>query len=668
MSRSVIFSAPFPPPGDGTNTALRPRKNNIAIFQRDVSSDLNQTALTTQSFLLGPTFPPTTTPSLSPTPSSISSPSSSTFQQSSGSLLSSRSSQSASISVPQTSSQGSFASSPTSSLGFFSLSTAPGSLSHSDNYSTSLLLTMSSVHSDPTPSTSSSFDTPLLETPTSSSSSLTLSSLPTLSLSFSSPTLSSLTLSSLASPTLPPSSSSWSSLSSSDPSELTMSSNTTLLEPLLLSTPLLSTLESSSLTLPSSSSEPTFESSSETSLFVPSSEPSSSWEPPLSSDPTSSSSFFASSTYSEEPSSSEEPSTSWSESSSFFPSSTSETTTESTSLSSSSLSSSSSESSSEFSLSSSLSSSLSLSLSSSLSSSETTSEPESSSSSSSATSSELHSITLFTSDSSEYAGYYSTVSVLPDTTITTLVAVPTSADNSDSGGGTSQRNAKLIGGLVGSIGGTILIGSLVVLFLFLKKRRSRVTNHSPDFADDTSGDSNEKSGFKKLFGIGAGGAAGAATVDSYNDLEKHLESRAAVSDPFLGGGVGGHNNAAHDTSDDFAYRGVSNSNNLDSIFHGSGTATGGNSNDGTGGLNLSSASNRGPGHSRMNSDVNRMDTMPEHSYDYDQKYALMGATHVRERLSEFEDEDLFFQAHNHAPLLEGENHSNNSRLRFFEEI
>lgn len=284
------------------------------------------------------------------------------------------------------------------------------------------------------------------------------------------------------------------------------------------------------------------------------------------------------------------------------------------------------------------------------------------------TSSALHSITLFTSESSEYAGYYSTVSVLPDTTITSLVAVPTSADNSGSGGGTSQRNAKFIGGLVGSIGGTILIGSLVVLFLFLKKRRSRVTNHSPDFADDTSGDSNEKSGFKKLFGIGAGGAAGAATVDSYNDLEKHLESRAALSDPFLGGGVGGHNNAAHDTSDDFAYRGVSNSNNLDSIFHGSGTATGGNSNDGTGGLNLSSASNRGPGHSRMNSDVNRMDTMPEDSYDYDQKYALMGSTHVREQLSEFEDDDMFFQAHNHAPLLDEENYSNNSRLRFFEEI
>lgn len=262
--------------------------------------------------------------------------------------------------------------------------------------------------------------------------------------------------------------------------------------------------------------------------------------------------------------------------------------------------------------------------------------------------------------------------MLPDTTITTLVAVPTTADGSDSDGGTSQRNAKLIGGLVGSIGGTILIGSLVVLFLFLKKRRSRVTNHSPDFADDTSGESNEKSGFKKLFGLGAGGAAagGAGTVDNYNDLERHLDSRAAVSDPFLGGAAaataGGA--AAHDTSEDFAYRGVSNSNNLDSIFHGSGTATGGNSNDGTGGMNSSSASHRGPGHSRMNSDINRMDTMPEHQ-DNNQNYGAMGGTHVRERLSEFEDEDeLFFQAHNHAPLLMEENHSNNSRLRFFEEI
>uniref|UniRef100_A0A0L0NXQ6 Mid2 domain-containing protein n=1 Tax=Candidozyma auris TaxID=498019 RepID=A0A0L0NXQ6_CANAR len=282
-------------------------------------------------------------------------------------------------------------------------------------------------------------------------------------------------------------------------------------------------------------------------------------------------------------------------------------------------------------------------------------------------------MTSFTSGSSHYAGYYSTVSVLPDTTITTLVAVPTTPSNGDSGGGTAQRNAKLIGGLVGSIGGTILIGSLVVLFLFHKKRRSRVTNHSPDFADDTSGDSNEKSGFKKLFGLGSGAAAagGAATVDTYNDLEKHLNSRAATSDPFLGGVSG--SGTGHDTSDDFAYRGVSNSNNLDSIFHGSGTATGGNSNNGTGGLNSSSASQRGPGHSRVNSDVPRMDTMPEHADDmrqeYEKNFEHMDTSHVRERLSEFEDEDeLFFQAHTHVPLLEGENHSNNSRLRFFEEI
>lgn len=209
---------------------------------------------------------------------------------------------------------------------------------------------------------------------------------------------------------------------------------------------------------------------------------------------------------------------------------------------------------------------------------------------------------------------------------------------------------------MGSIGGTLFIGALVVLFLFLKKRRSRVTNHSPDFADDTLGeDSNEKLGLRRLFGS-KHGSTNAGGVAGYNDLENHLESRAA--DPFVGGAAVGR----HDGQDDFAYRGVSNSNNLDSVFRGSGTNSGMNSGGDPSAPGSEPTTNF---HSRMNSTGYPLASMPEHSPDSVDDLFPPG----HNRLSAFEDDDdLYMHGHTHAPLLTEENHSNNSRLRFFEEI
>lgn len=212
---------------------------------------------------------------------------------------------------------------------------------------------------------------------------------------------------------------------------------------------------------------------------------------------------------------------------------------------------------------------------------------------------------------------------------------------------------------MGSIGGTIFIGAMVVLFLFLKKRRSNVANQLPDFADETlDEDLSEKfGGFKKLFGS-------KATTDTspggYNDIERQLNARSQ-----LGGGFNDVN------ENDFEYRGVTNSNNLESVFRTSGSNTGQNS----GGQNSSATSTRGNGHSRYNSVVQPMAPMAE---------GVVGETDpavrgypVREfhdetdpdQISEYEydDNDIMF-ANTQAPYLYPEAHSNNSRLRFTEEI
>lgn len=282
----------------------------------------------------------------------------------------------------------------------------------------------------------------------------------------------------------------------------------------------------------------------------------------------------------------------------------------------------------------------------------------------------LRSSSQATLHTSSFVPFTSTLSVSPDTTITTLITVPTAAQadtsNSDSHQTTAQKNSKLIGGLVGSIGGTIVIGSLVVLFLFLKKRKqSSYTNQSPDFNDDTSGEDgyNDKFGFRKLLGskntantLGAGTAA--------TDFERN--TRGVHPGPFV-----------EPADDDFQYRGVTNSNNLDSIFRSTATNSTG--------PNSGQASAR-VGHSRYGSVANPMSTMPENRgyYDSTNEYSSGGAAdtfgHSREHSDDTEggfhpsdyeiyDEELPLpRVHRPSDVFGTEVHSNNLRSRFTEEI
>lgn len=195
--------------------------------------------------------------------------------------------------------------------------------------------------------------------------------------------------------------------------------------------------------------------------------------------------------------------------------------------------------------------------------------------------------------------------VKPHTTITSVVTVETSIpiQNHDTQT-TAQKNSKLIGGLVGSIGGTIFIGVLVVLFLFLK-RRKKLTNQSPDFndssLDEERKDSSDKStgfSFKKLFGSKAATgpmlAGGTGNVAGIQDLERNMNTpnygSLAAAPPLPSGQDSGGD-------DDFFYRGVTNNNNLDSVFRTTPT-----SNSGQGSIKRGENTNSSSrGHSRFNS-------------------------------------------------------------------
>lgn len=176
----------------------------------------------------------------------------------------------------------------------------------------------------------------------------------------------------------------------------------------------------------------------------------------------------------------------------------------------------------------------------------------------------------------------------PDTTITTLVTVPTAASSNSDNQSVGEKNGKVIGGVVGAVGGTIVIAACVLLFLFLKKRKDTFVNQSPDFNDDLmSDDLNDKAGENAIGGIGTGaaaaGGAGAGLfgfkrlfgkrrsgggLTGFSDLEHGAAAGAAG-----GGGAGDPDTS----SDDFVYRGVTNNNNLDSVFKTLATNTGQNS-------------------------------------------------------------------------------------------
>lgn len=191
--------------------------------------------------------------------------------------------------------------------------------------------------------------------------------------------------------------------------------------------------------------------------------------------------------------------------------------------------------------------------------------------------------------------------------------------------------------MVGSIGGTIVIGALVVIFLILKRKRSNGPNQLPDFADD-SRELLDKGpgGFKKIFGSKAPTYGGVHLTD----LEKEYP-------------VG--------LDDDFAYRGVSNSNNLDSVFRSSAGTSAPISGPGS-----SSASTKH--HSRYNSTVNPLFTMAEDEAPVPEILEPYTDTTPPEfgALPE-SDEDFLFRSEPHGVWV-GEETSNTSRLRFAEEF
>lgn len=164
-----------------------------------------------------------------------------------------------------------------------------------------------------------------------------------------------------------------------------------------------------------------------------------------------------------------------------------------------------------------------------------------------------------------------------------------------------------------------------------------MTNQLPDFADDTSVQSEKLGGFRWFSGAKTLRHSG---VSGYDDLEKQ---DSEVSPAIV-----------QDTDDDFEYRGVSNSNNLDSVFRSSGNTTGQTS---EGQLNSTSPKQ----HSRYNSIYNPLSSMPEAG-----EQDVTVSDH--ERSSEYDDELLFTPEPHTLWQGQGEELSNNLRLRFTEEI
>lgn len=213
---------------------------------------------------------------------------------------------------------------------------------------------------------------------------------------------------------------------------------------------------------------------------------------------------------------------------------------------------------------------------------------------------------------------------------------------------------------MGAIGGCLIIGVFAFLFL-LWRRRGRITNQLPDFADDNLEENQEKFGFKKLFGAKSTPPSGTRGVSGYNDLENQLNVKSAAL-----GGAAGAQYGSHDTDTDFEYRGVSNSNNLGSVFRSSGNNTGLNS----GGMNSSSASTR-QNHSRYNSVAGPpMETMDEgdHAQDIFDFNTDNTVELSEDRLSEFDFDDDVLRPERQPVFPSGDYHSNTSKLRFTEEI
>lgn len=238
-----------------------------------------------------------------------------------------------------------------------------------------------------------------------------------------------------------------------------------------------------------------------------------------------------------------------------------------------------------------------------------------------------------------------------------MVTVNTSAANelSNTSSSPSEKNAKLIGGLVGSIGGTIVIGLLVALFLFLKKRK-KVTNQSPDFNDNTSGDSDsykDKSGFKKLFSSKNATYGGVAGL---TDIERQNDSPLIQAD-----------GESNDESDDFVYRGVSNNNDLDSVFRSTASNSSGHNSV------VGDSANQNAAHTRMNS-IGRALDIPYEASESEEHDPFAGHSRINsDGTDNFSPSDYDIDQDDLVPADRGnifgeDVHSNNSRSRFQEEI
>lgn len=320
-----------------------------------------------------------------------------------------------------------------------------------------------------------------------------------------------------------------------------------------------------------------------------------------------------------------------------------------------------------------------------------------------------------------------------------MVTVPTSAEVNTSNQSNVQKNSKLIGGLVGSIGGTIVIGTLVLLFLFFKKRRSRgLTNQSPDFndSDDDRKEMSELSGGPSSGGGGGGGlgfmkllkgnksdananggylgALGGKFNDAddvgIHDLERQMNVSSSKYYGAAGtGGIGRNTSGAGSYSgasaptpgraesqgdEDFFYRGVTNNNNLDSVFRLLGPSTGRNAT----GTNTNTTASLGrnsrfnsyamtlPDHFNFNEDPD-LEPLQADYYDsdgelqgtesefnpsdYDDDDGLLpGASGPMGRISQAERSVSSHQVPHAAPInvFSDDGYSNNLRLRFTEEI
>lgn len=226
---------------------------------------------------------------------------------------------------------------------------------------------------------------------------------------------------------------------------------------------------------------------------------------------------------------------------------------------------------------------------------------------------------------------------------------------------------------MGSIGGTIVIGCLVVLFLFLKKRKRQITNQSPDFngGDATNrlgaGDDEEDTSLEdkndhifhdspngnmqrsklgwltsifsknnngaghasdanKAAITGSGAVAGMAGVGAMSgaggsNTFKRLRNNNDDLENQTGYGAAAHTNrddGADVGADDdgFAYRGVTNANNLDSIFRSNGNTSSNARNSSYFGKNSTRGSSiSGTGDTFVNSSDSPLMSSPQYPQD-----------------------------------------------------